>query len=113
IRVTDLMAYGVWLMARTPESGPSAIGHLPSALTLQRLSPAESFPAASAARPAGLRAGADSRARRRLRGRSGPPPGRHYSYCSDSPKRSEEHTSELQSRFDLVCRLLLEKKNSK
>src|SRR5699024_11876015 len=27
--------------------------------------------------------------------------------------RSEEHTSELQSRFDLVCRLLLEKKNTK
>src|SRR5699024_12001175 len=26
------------------------------------------------------------------------------------PVRSEEHTSELQSRFDLVCRLLLEKK---
>src|SRR5207249_5820862 len=25
---------------------------------------------------------------------------------------SEEHTSELQSRFDLVCRLLLEKKNN-
>src|SRR5699024_11401980 len=25
--------------------------------------------------------------------------------------RSEEHTSELQSRFDLVCRLLLAKKN--
>src|SRR5699024_10823508 len=25
--------------------------------------------------------------------------------------RSEEHTSELQSRFDLVCRLLLEKEN--
>src|SRR5699024_12403148 len=29
--------------------------------------------------------------------------GRYYA-------RSEEHTSELQSRFDLVCRLLLEKK---
>src|SRR5437868_14748776 len=28
----------------------------------------------------------------------------------DSYARSEEHTSELQSRFDLVCRLLLEKK---
>src|SRR5699024_12419664 len=28
-------------------------------------------------------------------------------FCSN---RSEEHTSELQSRFDLVCRLLLEKK---
>src|SRR5206468_12409868 len=27
--------------------------------------------------------------------------------------RSEEHTSELQSRSDLVCRLLLEKKNNK
>src|SRR5690625_5902880 len=28
-------------------------------------------------------------------------------------KRSEEHTSELQSRGHLVCRLLLEKKNNK
>src|SRR5699024_12399077 len=28
----------------------------------------------------------------------------------DGVLRSEEHTSELQSRFDLVCRLLLEKK---
>src|SRR5437868_13018265 len=28
----------------------------------------------------------------------------------EPPFRSEEHTSELQSRFDLVCRLLLEKK---
>src|SRR5438067_10639718 len=30
----------------------------------------------------------------------------------DDRLRSEEHTSELQSRFDLVCRLLLEKKNA-
>src|SRR5438105_10698446 len=29
------------------------------------------------------------------------------------PHRSEEHTSELQSRVDLVCRLLLEKKKEK
>src|SRR5438874_9928265 len=29
------------------------------------------------------------------------------------PQRSEEHTSELQSRRDLVCRLLLEKKKQK
>src|SRR5690606_39648739 len=29
------------------------------------------------------------------------------------PPRSEEHTSELQSRENLVCRLLLEKKNKK
>src|SRR2546428_9214619 len=30
--------------------------------------------------------------------------------ASRAPTRSEEHTSELQSRSDLVCRLLLEKK---
>src|SRR6266536_2708441 len=30
--------------------------------------------------------------------------------CGRWPPRSEEHTSELQSRVDLVCRLLLEKK---
>src|SRR5438132_9231604 len=29
------------------------------------------------------------------------------------PKRSEEHTSELQSHSDLVCRLLLEKKKKR
>src|SRR5699024_11249607 len=33
----------------------------------------------------------------------------HYN-PGNQPPRSEEHTSELQSRFDLVCRLLLEKK---
>src|SRR5256884_414705 len=32
--------------------------------------------------------------------------------CSLAPRRSEEHTSELQSRLHLVCRLLLEKKNA-
>src|SRR2546422_8559082 len=31
----------------------------------------------------------------------------------DGVPRSEEHTSELQSRLHLVCRLLLEKKNNK
>src|SRR5438309_3899861 len=30
--------------------------------------------------------------------------------AAKSPRRSEEHTSELQSQFHLVCRLLLEKK---
>src|SRR2546428_5296951 len=33
--------------------------------------------------------------------------------CEVWEKRSEEHTSELQSRSDLVCRLLLEKKKYK
>src|SRR5215469_3671815 len=32
------------------------------------------------------------------------------SHSRTPPSRSEEHTSELQSRRDLVCRLLLEKK---
>src|SRR3712207_7603000 len=33
-------------------------------------------------------------------------------FCSRMTPRSEEHTSELQSRQYLVCRLLLEKKNT-
>src|SRR5438067_3479713 len=33
------------------------------------------------------------------------------SHLGTAAVRSEEHTSELQSRFELVCRLLLEKKN--
>src|SRR5699024_12454048 len=39
--------------------------------------------------------------------------GQRVLLCDFDPQgnaRSEEHTSELQSRFDLVCRLLLEKK---
>src|SRR5437868_8235695 len=36
-----------------------------------------------------------------------------YAEVVEAYLRSEEHTSELQSRFDLVCRLLLEKKKTK
>src|SRR5699024_11247956 len=42
-------------------------------------------------------------------------PARHHHARRGGPgrdRRSEEHTSELQSRFDLVCRLLLEKKKT-
>src|SRR5699024_12211582 len=45
-----------------------------------------------------------------------PLPGQDLAAAREAPAgdpaafRSEEHTSELQSRFDLVCRLLLEKK---
>src|SRR5436305_11280976 len=35
----------------------------------------------------------------------------HYTLPRSAGSRSEEHTSELQSRPHLVCRLLLEKKN--
>src|SRR2546429_6058383 len=36
--------------------------------------------------------------------------GRIFHHRHDQASRSEEHTSELQSRLHLVCRLLLEKK---
>src|SRR5215813_14471186 len=50
--------------------------------------------------------------------RSPPPASRSLRGLGRSPsattwRRSEEHTSELQSRPHLVCRLLLEKKNNK
>src|SRR5260370_28856495 len=35
---------------------------------------------------------------------------KEYKYRDDGFARSEEHTSELQSHLNLVCRLLLEKK---
>src|SRR5688572_32369097 len=41
------------------------------------------------------------------------PCGRASLHLSGSPSRSEEHTSELQSQSNLVCRLLLEKKKKK
>src|SRR2546422_3239675 len=41
-----------------------------------------------------------------------PPPPPVSGYVVKGPVRSEEHTSELQSRLHLVCRLLLEKKKN-
>src|SRR2546428_6116223 len=51
--------------------------------------------------------GSGARARRELRRRR---PLRTGAHAGSPHGRSEEHTSELQSRSDLVCRLLLEKK---
>src|SRR5438105_9454203 len=49
--------------------------------------------------------------------RAGPLPPQRRPQCAAAihrlERRSEEHTSELQSRVDLVCRLLLEKKKKK
>src|SRR5438309_8991696 len=42
-----------------------------------------------------------------------PAPGRGRVRARPGAARSEEHTSELQSQFHLVCRLLLEKKKKK
>src|SRR5207302_11335642 len=57
----------------------------------------------SAARPSAYRAGAQDPAE------SGSASNQRH----PQDLRSEEHTSELQSRENLVCRLLLEKKNNK
>src|SRR5690349_22529174 len=48
----------------------------------------------------------------RATARVGRPMSNQYRIDQDRD-RSEEHTSELQSRRDLVCRLLLEKKNKR
>src|SRR2546430_12060882 len=45
----------------------------------------------------------------RVAGQVGP---QHDRVCEHPQKRSEEHTSELQSQSNLVCRLLLEKKKT-
>src|SRR5207247_11409303 len=76
--------------------------------------PADGRRAVSTRHRAGHRAGRDRRRsapRRRDRGRRCREPrgGRRRDPPTVS-SRSEEHTSELQSRVDLVCRLLLEKK---
>src|SRR5207247_11422793 len=66
-------------------------------------------------------AGEDSICKDPARERGGHPRGRRTRLAGRDPReargghlledlRSEEHTSELQSRVDLVCRLLLEKK---
>src|SRR2546430_4518169 len=50
--------------------------------------------------------------RRRRRSRPRPLPGSPAPPAARRASRSEEHTSELQSQSNLVCRLLLEKKNN-
>src|SRR5207249_8598355 len=90
---------------------PPAAGAAASqrALQLRRLSdpqPARSRRSRSGDVPASLPLLAPLRAGNPPPGVVVPDPEEHVSHV-----RSEEHTSELQSRFDLVCRLLLEKKN--
>src|SRR5699024_11589642 len=74
----------------------------------------------SAARPAGtrylrsvrvIRAARSAMPSRSIPGRTAVTPSKRPAVGDVRGQlRSEEHTSELQSRFDLVCRLLLEKK---
>src|SRR5207253_5882639 len=69
-----------------------------------RLSPARLRPPAG--QPSGRIDRYGARGSRSLAGRKRP-------HSCPSERRSEEHTSELQSRGHLVCRLLLEKKKTK
>src|SRR5690606_40916357 len=84
------------------------------------------FPTGPPAKPRGFLEAPAGRGRRRCGGsrapvRPGPPrrsetvgqPARPVHCRTRGWCRSEEHTSELQSRENLVCRLLLEKKNKK
>src|SRR5690606_40441754 len=73
----------------------------PSANAATRTSRARYAPS-SAADAATLRMGMTAQVQLRQPGRAS---------GAELPVRSEEHTSELQSRENLVCRLLLEKKN--
>src|SRR5207249_11711957 len=90
------------MLRRPPRSPPFPYTTLFRSLAVRRLS--------RRARR-GLRSGAALLARLRPRARRAG--GRRRLEERRRSERSEEHTSELQSRFDLVCRLLLEKKKKK
>src|SRR6266516_143869 len=69
---------------------------------MPRLVPSAAAPIIEAARAVDGRAGSETSGSRSTSSRHGREP----------RSRSEEHTSELQSPYDLVCRLLLEKKKT-
>src|SRR5947207_4146466 len=77
----------------------------PAATDIYTLSLHDALPICRAPQASAISSGVSSITPRGARAREAPrapPPGR----------RSEEHTSELQSHSDLVCRLLLEKKKT-
>src|SRR5690554_7704583 len=92
-------------------------------LRVKVLRPQPSNAAASPRRPAACSNAASSKIRSntgvasssRLLAPSCKAPSAHWrkACCQSLASRSEEHTSELQSRPHLVCRLLLEKKKNK
>src|SRR5207248_5017596 len=85
----------VWRTSCAPASSPSAgLGSAPRTSTREKVLPSASVQVKSASRSFATEALSPLAAA-----------------CTNS--RSEEHTSELQSPYDLVCRLLLEKKNEK
>src|SRR6266511_5332490 len=92
-------------MSRAMPGGPRRSPWRRSSGTIRRSTPATSN---------GCRGCRSSCSTRRAPAPAGPiRPTRAPRPSSVRPSRSEEHTSELQSRENLVCRLLLEKKKKK
>src|SRR5690242_21189991 len=85
--------------ASSPSSGPLHLHSFPTRRSSDLSDPRSGTPSPV---PACARARSGS-------GRS--PSTRRWESSRWTPPRSEEHTSELQSHVNLVCRLLLEKKN--
>src|SRR5262249_56460833 len=79
--------------------------------TLFRSAPHRPVPVPTRARSSRRAARPAARERERCRRRSCRCPGRRRAAARSRRRRSEEHTSELQSLTNLVCRLLLQKHN--
>src|SRR5260221_3865663 len=90
-RCAALAFVAIALLAATPAPKPAA------AKTVPPVAAKTSSPSTSAPKAAGLQPAA-------------PKPAKPLAPETLAHGRSEEHTSELQSHSDLVCRLLLEKK---
>src|SRR5699024_12877925 len=94
--------------SRAPDAVAAAIHPVSLHDALPIWWPAATAPRPSSARPAAC--GIPSRIPPRATATASPSRATAPTKVKPLP-RSEEHTSELQSRFDLVCRLLPEKKN--
>src|SRR5690606_42102305 len=103
------LAVQYFLPSINPVETPTSPSHTLSLHDALPLStpPGSRQPAAPAAAPASLVPDSCSRAAPAAENSGS----MHRARPGDAPPRSEEHTSELQSRENLVCRLLLEKKN--
>src|SRR5690606_41288939 len=101
VRLTSLVL--LWLVVVRPPPRPPLFPYT----TLFRSPRSGGGPAARAPRPGNHRC-----RRRRVIPAPGKQTARHGRAVFFGRSRSEEHTSELQSRENLVCRLLLEKKRA-
>src|SRR5207249_8174244 len=112
-----------WRMRRTSSGGTSStMRGRPTSSSRTKRTPSRNFlsswkawkiSSAGGMGPSGASPRDDSSRSVRAVSPSSPMPTASLNRAANTIPRSEEHTSELQSRFDLVCRLLLEKKKKK